>query len=489
MPRSDDALRSLSRDRLHAVARPGSAAPGGAASEGLADARVDGEEHRGGPRAQVQRPGPAPWWLPEPPEPPGPAAVTTAPGFAGRVPTSEDAEAEAEYGKPVRHPVEQVRDGRGDAARPEPATPRARRRGRHQAPATDAGTGTVRVEPPPSDDAGAAWLPVAVPAEPPAYDVASRADRGPTATRGPVRSSPPPAATVDRPHREGDVRDVVERMRREALAEVADEYGRRHGHPLDHAAEGARPARRRWFLGVRHAVVAGVAVAVLTAGVVLRATAEVPRTVPPPASAAASAVGAARPGDDGTPDVVAADAEVPPAPAPGSADGGPSPSPAGGSGAVPAPAPTARVVVHVVGQVSTPGVVDLPVGARVGDALAAAGGATPTADLSGVNLARVLVDGEQVVVPAPGDAPVPAVEGAGGGPGAASGGTAATGPVDLNTAGAAELDGLPGIGPVLAQRILEWRTEHGPFRDVEELGEVAGIGDTLLGRLRTMVRV
>jgi competence protein ComEA len=140
-----------------------------------------------------------------------------------------------------------------------------------------------------------------------------------------------------------------------------------------------------------------------------------------------------------------------------------------------------------VGQVRTPGLVELPAGSRVGDALHAAGGATDAADLSVVNLARVLVDGEQVVVPAPGE-----VSAATARPGTAPGapGTASEAAVvDLNTAGLAELDALPGIGPVLAQRILDWRTDNGAFRDVAELGEVAGIGETLLGRLRPMVTV
>ena len=139
-----------------------------------------------------------------------------------------------------------------------------------------------------------------------------------------------------------------------------------------------------------------------------------------------------------------------------------------------------QVVVHVVGAVTAPGIVRLPVGSRVVDALAAAGGATADADLAALNLARVLVDGEQVVVPRPGD-PVAAAGGASAAP-------VAPGLVGLNSADAAALDALPGIGPVLAQRIVERRDER-RFASVDELGDVPGIGPTLLERLRPLVRV
>ena len=172
----------------------------------------------------------------------------------------------------------------------------------------------------------------------------------------------------------------------------------------------------------------------------------------------------------------------------------PSPSAFGSPASSPAPAAArtegGEVVVHVVGQVARPGLVRLPSGSRVDDALAAAGGATPEADLTRVNLARVLVDGEQVAVPRPGEA-LPASSGAGGGAGPGSTGSAdaPAAPVNLNTASLSDLDGLPGIGPVLAQRILDWRQANGRFSSADELGEVAGIGDTLLERLRPLVRV
>lgn len=146
------------------------------------------------------------------------------------------------------------------------------------------------------------------------------------------------------------------------------------------------------------------------------------------------------------------------------------PSPVGTGSVVPG-----VVVVHVVGAVATPGVVRLPAGARVLDALAAAGGSTPDADLSAVNLARELEDGEQVAVPRPGEVP------------AASGASATDDGalVDVNTATPAQLDALPGVGPVLAQRIVDGR----PYRTVEDLDGVEGIGPSLLDKLRSKVRV
>ena len=146
------------------------------------------------------------------------------------------------------------------------------------------------------------------------------------------------------------------------------------------------------------------------------------------------------------------------------------------------------LLVHVVGQVRHPGVVRLPSGARVLDAVRAAGGATSKADLNGLNLARPVADGEQIVVPKPGES-----VSAGGVPGAGGAGTGASGVggglIDLNTADAAALDSLPGVGPVLAQRILDWRVEHGRFSSVDELGEVSGIGDKILAQVSPKVRV
>jgi competence protein ComEA len=144
------------------------------------------------------------------------------------------------------------------------------------------------------------------------------------------------------------------------------------------------------------------------------------------------------------------------------------------------PSPGASVVVHVAGLVVNPGLVTMPSGSRVGDALAAVGGALPDADLDAVNLARVLVDGEQVLVPAPGTAvAAPAAPGVSGGGGL----------LNLNSATAEQLDALPGVGEVLAGRIVAWREENGRFSGVDDLGEVSGIGPKLLDGVRDLVTV
>lgn len=139
----------------------------------------------------------------------------------------------------------------------------------------------------------------------------------------------------------------------------------------------------------------------------------------------------------------------------------------------------APLLVHVLGAVSRPGLVELEAGARVVDAVAAAGGLTPEADPAGVNLARPVVDGEQLMVPVIGAVPPPDAAG-GGAP-------AADGLVHLNTADAAELDTLPRIGPALAQRIIDWRDANGPFTSTEQLLDVAGIGDAVFAGLAERV--
>jgi competence protein ComEA len=143
------------------------------------------------------------------------------------------------------------------------------------------------------------------------------------------------------------------------------------------------------------------------------------------------------------------------------------------------------VVVHVAGAVRDAGVYRLRAGARVDDALARAGGATPRADLSQVNLAAKVEDGRQVLVPRrmPAAAAVPAPGGA-----AAAPGQPAV-PLNLNTATLEQLDTLPGVGPATAQKILDYREQHGGFGSADELGEVPGIGDVRLAALRDLVRV
>lgn len=119
------------------------------------------------------------------------------------------------------------------------------------------------------------------------------------------------------------------------------------------------------------------------------------------------------------------------------------------------------------------------------DALRAAGGARPGVDITGLNRARVLLDGEQVVVGAP---PGPLVSGAPGGGGTGGRGGPAAGPVSLNSATVEQLDTLPGVGPVLAQHILDYRAQHGGFRSIDELREVNGIGDRRFADLQPLVR-
>lgn len=142
---------------------------------------------------------------------------------------------------------------------------------------------------------------------------------------------------------------------------------------------------------------------------------------------------------------------------------------------------SSTVVVAVVGHVVRPGLVTLPSGARVADAVDAAGGLLPEADPASVNLAAPVVDGQQIAVGVPA-ATDPRAPGG-------SDPTAAAGPVNVNTAGAPELDQLPGIGPVLAQRIVDHRERQGAFRDVDQLADVPGIGPAILGGLVDLVTV
>ncbi|MBA3311300.1 MAG: ComEA family DNA-binding protein [Nocardioidaceae bacterium] len=172
------------------------------------------------------------------------------------------------------------------------------------------------------------------------------------------------------------------------------------------------------------------------------------------------------------PDSVAAPPITPAAPM--SAGAPPVSTPSGGAFVTPMPGP---LVVDVAGKVRRPGIVELPAGSRVTDAIRSAGGVRPGVDTTALNLARLLIDGEQIVVGI--DVPTPALVPS---PVSTSGvSTSATiAPVNLNTATEEQLDTLPGIGPVTAASILAWRTENGAFTTVAELLEVSGIGDATL---------
>ncbi len=150
-----------------------------------------------------------------------------------------------------------------------------------------------------------------------------------------------------------------------------------------------------------------------------------------------------------------------------------------------APTPASKLVVYVVGAVRRPGVYRLAEGTRVEDAVSRAGGITPRADLVGVNLAAPLADGEQVLVPARLPVAVAAAEGAPA-PGA-SGSSAGASPVQLSVATVEQLDTLPGIGPVTAAKIVDYRSSHGAFRSVDDLDEVPGIGPARVEQLRGLV--
>jgi competence protein ComEA len=141
--------------------------------------------------------------------------------------------------------------------------------------------------------------------------------------------------------------------------------------------------------------------------------------------------------------------------------------PVGGQGRV--------ITVHVSGAVRSPGVVQVAASARVGDAIGAAGGALPEADLAGINLAAPLADGQQLLVPTTSAEGTAAVAG--------------DGRVRINVAGVDEMEALPGVGPVLAARIVAYREEHGPFAVVEDLLDVPGIGEAKLAALREAVLV
>lgn len=144
------------------------------------------------------------------------------------------------------------------------------------------------------------------------------------------------------------------------------------------------------------------------------------------------------------------------------------------------------VVVHVVGEVKEPGVYDLPANSRVTDAIEAAGGATKDADLTSINLARVLFDGEQIFISNINSAVTPSTSSSS----SSSSGSSSSNPagrININMANAAQLDQLPGIGPVIAGRIVEYRNQNGPFRQLTDLKQVSGIGDAIYDKIKDLI--
>ncbi|MCX7838495.1 MAG: helix-hairpin-helix domain-containing protein [Anaerolineae bacterium] len=149
-------------------------------------------------------------------------------------------------------------------------------------------------------------------------------------------------------------------------------------------------------------------------------------------------------------------------------------------------ATTASIIVDVRGAVNQPGVYTLPIGSRVQDALARAGDVTSNADTRALNLARRLNDGEQLYVPRQGETtPIPTASTARGVPTA----TRVPSKININTATVAELDTLPGIGPALAQRIVDYRTQNGDFKTIEDIKKVRGIGDALFNQIKDLITV
>lgn len=172
-----------------------------------------------------------------------------------------------------------------------------------------------------------------------------------------------------------------------------------------------------------------------------------------------------------------------------------SPSASAGPAAGGSPAP-ATLVVHVCGAVRRPGIVTLPADSRAADAIEAAGGVNGKADLTTINLAAKVADGQQVIVAERGQAPAagaaPAGQGgsaATGSGGSATGGAAAglAGPISINSASASQLDALPGVGPATAQKIIDYRTANGPFKTLEDLKNVPGIGDVRFAALKAAI--
>ncbi|XVQ88395.1 ComEA family DNA-binding protein [Microbispora siamensis] len=296
---------------------------------------------------------------------------------------------------------------------------------------------------------------------------------------------------------------------REETFEMPEEVADRREGPADGPETSVRSLRTRGrealgralprldpgMPGLRVLVAAGLLAAVVT-GVLAWRSRPVAEPIAPPLPAAAvrdlravSDRAADRAADNAADSAAGPGAASGPAshatPGPG-ADAGPGATPyvAGAGGTIAAtPGPSARVVVYVTGKVRHPGVFVLVPGSRVADAVAAAGGLRKGANPGGINLARRLVDGEQIV------AGGPATAGAGPASGPDPGTVPEAGVVNLNTATAEQLDALPGIGGVIAQRIVDYRDAHGGFQSVDQLKDVPGIGDRKFAEMRDKVSV
>src|SRR4051794_10634870 len=168
---------------------------------------------------------------------------------------------------------------------------------------------------------------------------------------------------------------------------------------------------------------------------------------------------------------------------------GPDASASAGASVSAAPPSDRSSTVHVVGAVRRAGVYRLRAGRRVQDAIARAGGATAHADLQAINLAAKVADGQQIVVPRKGRAVAVAPAGGAADAGAGDAGASPSGPVNLNSATAEQLDTLDGVGPATAQKILEFRQQHGGFSSIDDLSQIPGIGPKKLEALRTQVTV
>jgi competence protein ComEA len=286
------------------------------------------------------------------------------------------------------------------------------------------------------------------PAVPAAEDLATRPPWAPvTATQRPLR---PPALFAPEPFQDEEEYPTEDDDQQLSGAGAFDSASRSRWGAFD-------PGRR----GVRALAVVAIVVVVIAALLAWRARPRVDPVAPPVLDAAAADASLAdNPGGAGSATGAAAGPEA-------------------------KPSAPAAVVVAVGGKVRRPGLVELPPGARVADALRAAGGANPGVDVAPLNLARKVTDGELIMVgvkPPAGAAPTaPAGPVAPGQPGAAM--------INLNTATLADLDTLPGVGPVLAQRILDAREAQGGFKAISDLREVSGIGASRYEQLKDLVTV